>query len=183
MGLSERCDALVIVVSEERGEVTLMEARRTIRVDDGQKLAQLLERLCTRPAANLRSRIHELLFSNSGVKFTALGLAALIWTTSFLAAGTTIRIVSVPVEFVGVPSGMDISAQSPDRLEVQVRGSSWLMDSVSLTRLVARFNLREARAGLLDIHVSSGNLDLPPGIVMERISPARIEVRLVPRTR
>ena len=183
MGLSERCDALVIVVSEERGEVTLMEARRILRVDDQQKLAQMLEKLSNRPAVNFGSRLRQWLFSNATVKFAALGLAALIWSASFLSTGTTVRTVAVPVEFVGVPAGMDISTQSTDHLEVQVRGSSWLMDSVSLTRLVARFNLRGARAGALNISVDPGNLRLPPGIIMERVSPARITVRLTQHAR
>jgi len=182
MGLSERCDALVVVVSEERGEVTLMESRRLVRLDDAPKLAVMLERLCARPAATLSARVRQSLFSNASVKFAALGLAAAIWSTSFLATGTTVRMVSVPVEFVGVPSGLDISTPS-DRLEVQVRGSAWLMDSVSLTRVVAHFNMRGARAGPLEIPVGSGNLELPPGIVMERVSPSRIAVRLVPRPR
>jgi YbbR-like protein len=91
--------------------------------------------------------------------------------------------VSAPVEFVGVPKGMDVSGQSAERLEVQVRGGSWLMDSVSLTRIVAHFNLRGAQAGALDLAVDEGNLDLPPGIVMERVSPARITVLLAPTKR
>lgn len=182
MGLAERCDAVVVAVSEERGEVTLMEARRTVRLDDAQKLAQILEKLCARPPAGVGSRLRQWLFLNAGVKFAALGLAAAIWSTSFVSTGTTVRMVNVPVEFVGVPAGMDISTPS-DRLDVQVRGSTWLMDSVSLTRVVAHFNMRGARAGSLDIPVGSGNLDLPPGIVMERVSPARIMVRLAPRKR
>lgn len=181
MGLAERCDALVIVVSEERGEVTLMESRRVVRVDDWPKLAQMIEKLSAPPAADLGRRLRQWLFSNFPVKVTALGLAALIWSTSFLATGTTVRTVSVPVEFVGVPAGMDITGQSPDHLQVQVRGSAWLMDSVSLTRIVAHFNVRGARAGSVEIPVQPGNLDLPPGIVMERVLPARITLRLVPR--
>jgi hypothetical protein len=78
---------------------------------------------------------------------------------------------------------MDIGMLSTDRLEVQVRGSAWLMDSVSLTRLVASFNLRGARAGRLNLTVESGNVNLPPGIVMERVLPAKIAVNLAPRSR
>jgi len=183
MGLSERCDALVVVVSEERGEVTLMEARRIVRFDDEQKLAQTLEKLCADPADGLGSRLRQRLFSNVRVKLAALGLAAAIWSTSFLSSGTTVRTVSVPVQFVSVPSGMDIAAPSTDRLDVQVRGSAWLMDSVSLTRLVASFNLRGARAGTLNLPVDKGNFNLPPGIVMERVAPAKITVHLLPRPR
>jgi uncharacterized protein (TIGR00159 family) len=183
MGLSERCDALVVVVSEERGEVTLMEGRRIVRFDGGQKLAQTLENLCAQPADSLGNRLRQRLFSNLPVKLAATGLAAAIWSTQFLSTGTTVRTVGVPVQFVGVPAGMDIVKPSADRLEVQVRGSSLLMDSVSLTRLVASFNLRGARAGTLILTVDSANLNLPPGIVMENVLPARITMRLVARAR
>ena len=183
MGLSERCDALVVAVSEERGKVTLMEARRIVPFDDEQKLAQMVEELCAHPADGAGNRLRQWLFSNARLKLAALGLASAIWSTSFLSTGTTVRTVMVPVQFVSVPSGMDISTLSTDRLEVQLRGSAWLMDSVSLTRLVASFNLRGARAGTANLAVESGNLNLPPGIVMERVSPARVTVRLVPRGR
>jgi uncharacterized protein (TIGR00159 family) len=182
MGLSERCDALVVVVSEERSEVTLMDGRRMVGIDDAPKLAQTLEKLCTRPAAAVGSRLRRWLFSNVGVKLAALGLAAAIWSTSFLSSGTTVRTVGVPVEFVGVPSGMEISTPS-DRLEVQVRGSAWLMDSVSLTRIVAHFNMRSKRAGSMELPVGADNLDLPPGIVMERVSPDKIAVKLYPQAK
>ena len=180
MGLSERCDALVVVVSEERGEVTLMEARRIVHFDDQPRLAQMLEKLCAQPAEGLQSKLRQWLLSNLAVKFAALGLAAAIWSTSVLSTGTTVRTVSVPVQFVSVPAGMDISAPT-DRLDVQVRGSAWLMDSVGLTRLVASFNLRSARAGILNLPVHAGTVNLPPGIVMEHVSPEKFTVRLVPR--
>ncbi len=183
MGLSERCDALVVVASEERGEVTLMEARRMVRFDDEQKLAQTLQKLCAQPADGMGSKVRQWLFSNLRVKLAATGLAAAIWSTSFLSTGTTVRTVSVPVQFVSVPAGMDVAAPSTDRLDVQVRGSAWLMDSVSLTRLVASFNLRGAHAGTLNLAVESGSFNLPPGIVMEHVAPPRITVRLVTRVR
>jgi|SRR5580700_3555179 uncharacterized protein (TIGR00159 family) len=181
MGLAERCDALVVVVSEERGDVTLMEGRRIDRVDDVQKLVQMLEKLCAQPAVGLKSKLRHWFISNARVKLAALGLAAAIWSTSFLSTGTTVRTVSVPVQFVSVPEGLDVGTPSTERLDVLVRGSAWLMDSVGLTRLVASFSLRGARAGTLELPVESGNVNLPPGMAMERVSPARITVRLVLR--
>jgi diadenylate cyclase len=178
MGLSERSDALVVVVSEERGEVTLMDGQRILRVDDSVKLAQILDKLISGPPEHLGARLRRTLFSNAAVKLAALGLAALIWSSSFLFIGTTVRTVSVPVEFVGVPAGMDISTPSADHLEVQIRGSAWVMDSVSLTRLVAQFNLRHARPGNLALPVSAANLNLPPGMIVERVAPQNIAIRV-----
>jgi diadenylate cyclase len=183
MGLSERCDALVVVVSEERGEVTLMDGKRVVRFDDEQKLAEVLAQLCARPVDGVGSRLRQWLFSNARVKLAALALAAAIWSTSMLSSATTVRTVSVPVQFVSVPAGMEISTPSTDTLEVQVRGSAWLMDSVSLTRLVASFNLHDARAGTATLPVVSGNLNLPPGIAMDRVSPEKVTVRLLKRER
>ncbi len=182
MGLSERCDALVVVVSEERGEVTLMESRRMVRFDEEAKLAHTAETLCAQPAAGVRNKLRQWFLANLPVKLASLGLAVAIWSTSFLSSGTTVRTVSVPVQFVGVPTGMDILTPV-DRLDVQVRGSAWLMDSVSLTRLVASFSMRGTHAGTLNLTVDSGNVNLPPGIVMERVSPAKITVHLLPHTR
>ncbi len=177
MGLSERCDALVVVVSEERGEVTLMESRRMVRFDEEGKLAETLEKLCATPPVTVTGTLRRWVFSNVRVKLAAIGVAAAIWSTSFLSSGTTVRTVSVPVQFVGVPAGLDVAA-AVDRLEVEVRGSAWLMDSVSLTRLFASFNLRGARPGTLNLPVDSGNLNLPPGIEMENVAPKKIAIRL-----
>lgn len=181
MGLAERCDALVVVVSEERGEVTLMDGRVMRRMNNVDELVQLLQRLESPPQLHLGQRIWGAFASHLRFKFAALGLAGIVWATTFLATGTTVRTVSIPVEFANVPLGMEIANQSADTLDVQVRGNSWLMDSISLTRLVAHFDMRKAQLGQQTLRVTPGVLNLPPGLVMERVSPGGLDVRLVRR--
>jgi hypothetical protein len=57
----------------------------------------------------METRLRQRLFSNARVKLAAPGLAAAIWSTSFLSTETTVHTVSVPVQFVNGPSGTDIS--------------------------------------------------------------------------
>jgi hypothetical protein len=112
-----------------------------------------------------------------------VGLAAAIWSSSFLSTGTTVRTVTIPVQFANVPAGMDIGPQSVDRLEIQLRGRAWLMDSVSLTGIAASFSLRGAGPGRHELTVDAGNVNLPPGIEMEHVSPEKITVRLMPQVK
>ena len=181
MGLAERCDADVIVVSEERGEVTLMERRGALHVKSPDELMEALQQLQSRRPVSVKARLRGLFLSHLSLKFAALGLAAVVWSASFLAAGNNLRTVSVPVEFSDVPSGMDVTEQSASTLEVQLRGSTWLMDSVSLTNLIANFSLRNTRAGWNTLSIGPGTLGLPPGIVLERVSPQKLVVRVVRR--
>ena len=178
MGLAERCDALVIVVSEERAEVTLLLGRNIRRLDDPGSLVRALGQLLDNDRKRPTKRIYQSLIANIGLKLGALGLAGLIWAMSFLAAGTTIRTVTLPIEFENVPVGMEIAEQTADSLEVQFRGSPWVIDSIGIGRLVARFDLSHLNAGWNTLQLAPATLDLPPGIVVDRVTPAKIRVRI-----
>jgi diadenylate cyclase len=179
LGLSERTDALVIVASEERGEVTLMRAGRPSIVNSVEQLAQLLQTSQRRPKVQWRTRASTLLFSDAKLKLISAGVAALIWTISSVETFTTVREVSAPVAFRDVPPGLDVNYKSDPRIMLQLRGSSWLMNSDTLSRLIVHFSLRNAQEGTQRFHVGVENVDLPPGIVLSSASPADVVVRLV----
>ena len=178
MGMAERCDAIVIAVSEERGAVTLMHGQEILPAATASALVALLASLTVPARRSAGSRVRSLFFANIGYKVAAVSIASVIWLMSFLGAGSTIRTMTVPIEFAGVPAGMEISAQSATRLEVQLRGPSWLLASLQMTGVVARFDLHDREQGKSELNVSSANLDLPPGVVVERVRPEVISVGL-----
>lgn len=182
MGLAERSDALVVTVSEQRGAVTLMQNRNFNRIDTREELSRLLEKLHRGPELTPWAQARRVLTTNLRLKLAALGLSALVWVIALFGTGTTVRSVTVPVEFSGVPQGMNITAQSPAEVDIQLRGNPFVMDSVSLNKLVANFDLSNARAGSLTLDVSAKTLGLPPGVHLERATPRTIFIRLTRRT-
>ncbi len=181
LGLAERSDALVVVVSEERAEVTLVDGRLARVIGTDAELAGVLRRTQYRVPLSLRGRLRRLFTQNLAFKFAALGFAALFWSLSFVPTAATVRLVSVPVEFSSVPSGMQIAQQSADRIEVQLRGSGWIMDSVNVGKLVARFDLSKAKEGWQTLEITTQAFNLPPGITIDQITPRTVSLRIARR--
>jgi diadenylate cyclase len=177
MGLSERCDATVIAVSEERGAITLFEEGIARGMATREELVRELQVLLI-PQTQRSHAVSRLLTENTRLKAAALGLAAAIWGLLSLSGGTTVRAVLAPVELTNVPPGLRVVEQSASAIEVRVRGRSWIPDSVGGIFVVARFDLRRGIAGVNAIRAADAALDMPPGLVLEGVSPATLTIRL-----
>jgi uncharacterized protein (TIGR00159 family) len=177
-GLAARSDALVIAVSEERGEVALFEDGRFQPMPDAPHLAARLQELQVRPRLPAPTRWRMVLVANWRIKLAALGLASLIWA-SFVVSSTSIKTVRLPVEFERVPVGLQIAEQSASSVEVQLRATPWVLGSLG-SGISAHFDLRDAAEGTRTLDVGPESIGLPPGVIVERVLPPTITVRLVP---
>jgi uncharacterized protein (TIGR00159 family) len=182
MGLAERTDALCVVVSEERGEVTVMTGRVIRRMPNVDALEAFLENAVSHQRVEVGTRARGWLFAHGRLKLAALGLAGLIWSVALFDSGSTVRVIEVPVEFQNVPPGLDVVAASPTALTIQLRGRTWLMNSNQVNGLIARIDLRGSGEGGRSVTVSSRALELPPGINMIRVTPEAIQLRLARRS-
>jgi diadenylate cyclase len=180
MGLAERSDALIIVVSEERGDVTLMWESEARLMNSADELLTTVRTLAgRRPARRAlsfgRPRRREL-----GLVAAAVALAALVWSLTFLFPGRSIRVRTVPIEFINVPPGLTIAAQSIDTetVEVWLRGNQFLLDTINLDTLVARCDLGKAHEGMNTLPLDPGAVEAPLGIKVEAMAPRQVHVQL-----
>jgi len=181
VGLTERSDAIVVVVSEERGEVTLMREGRTDVMLDVDSLVGSLT--VEAPAGSRKpSQARSRLRLTGGVVVASLALSALVWSATFLLPGKSVRVQTVPVEFTNVPIGLAIGAQSVDSLQVWLRGTDFIFGSVHLADLVARCDLAHAHAGVNVVHLNATIFDVPPGIRVEGLAPHDLRVTLTGST-
>jgi uncharacterized protein (TIGR00159 family) len=178
MGLTERSDAVVLVVSEERGAITMMREGSAQALADGDAVLTGLR--SSQPVASTKRRGNRRTDRRAVFTLvtTSLALSALIWSATFLLPGRSVRVQTVPVEFTNVPTGMTIAAQSAETLQVWLRGTEFVLGSVNLAGLVARCDLSSAHEGTNVIRLRPSMLEAPPGVRVEGLAPQQLRVRL-----
>jgi diadenylate cyclase len=175
MGLAERSDAVVVVASEERGDVTLMRDGAFRRVDSAADMLNELKTLFTSQDKVLSTeyfRRSELLLQS-----VAIVLAVIIVAATPLVAGTVVRMRTVPIEVTNLARDLRIQDQSAVVAQVQLRGNSRTLDSIEGTSLTARADIQSLSEGVHDVGLEIPRA-LPHGVTVEAILPERITLRL-----
>jgi len=177
MGLAERSDAIVVVASEECGEVTLMHDGAFRRVENAD--AMLIElRTLFAPETTVRSTQY-FRRSELTLQSVAIALAVVIVAATSLVAGTILRTRIVPIEAVNLAPGLRIVDQSAIAAQVRLRGSARALDFMEGAVLTARADVHNLSEGVHEIGLRVPG-PLPLGITVEGISPERITFRLRP---
>ena len=125
-GLAERCDALCVVVSEERGTVAVASAGELQVLDNPEHLIDVLRghlaKLGPRSGLGPGRQKWPQLWRRGLEAVVAFALALASWTV--LVPGSTVEQVTLPVPVVveGMPEGFVLEGVDPDVVEVQVAG-------------------------------------------------------------
>jgi diadenylate cyclase len=182
LGLSEYCDALVVLASEETHEVRLSISGSMVLCGSAEELEEVLRtELVPRYARQrLSTRMARLLFAHARIKLAAIFLAAGLWYVFFVSTGIVIRRLDVPLEFTNIAAGLHIADQSTSQVEVELRGSALLIDSLEPRSIIAHVPVGSATTGTVTIRITPESLNLDSGIMIDRITPDRISLKLEP---
>jgi hypothetical protein len=178
MGLTERSDAIVVVVSEERGDITVMREGRADLVPNQEALLAVLRTSGRIDADRARGSRLGARTADLRIGAAAAALAVGIWCVTFLLPGRSVRVQTVPIEFSDVPPSLTISSQSAGAIQVWVRASDFVFDSFDLGALVARCDLAGAHEGDNIVRLDASAVQIPPGIKLEGWTPHQLQVRL-----
>ncbi|MGB4598738.1 MAG: diadenylate cyclase CdaA [Trichlorobacter sp.] len=181
LGLSEQTDAVVLVVSEERGEVSLAVDDELQPISDAGTLKNRLEELLVPQRTQPRTPLSKRLFSDLLPKgIILLGVSA-IWLLLATRPGE-VAIVPASLTFHNLPDGLALVRSYPEELSVRIRSTSGLAPSPRQLELTADLDLSTAQEGQNTLRIPTSLIHAPSGVTVVGVEPstARIIIRKAP---
>lgn len=176
LGLTERSDAVVVIVSEERGEVSLAVGGELQQMNTPEELSARLTTLLIQPSPEIQKMsLRKHLFSNLMPKLVTVLLVFVSWMIITARQGGIIT-MTVPLKFHNLPEGLTLAKSSPEDIEVQLKSFSSLLPLPKQPDVVADISLARIREGVNELAVSNDDLHLPLGTVVTAITPSVVKV-------
>jgi uncharacterized protein (TIGR00159 family) len=180
LGLSEQCDALVIVVSEERGAISVARDGELWPVSGGGQLGRELSAFAsgagarrslvpsTRPRSATGTRLWRL---------GALAIAAFVWLlVAVQQQEIVVRTLELPVTYRGAPADWLVRTPQPATAAVTLSAPAPVLARVQSGAPSLSIDLGDVRDGAHRIELGAHNLELPPEVAVQRIEPDHVRV-------
>jgi uncharacterized protein (TIGR00159 family) len=175
VGLSEACDAAVLVVSEERGQVSLVRAGALAVLDDPAAVSARLGSLpwagraeSPDPAGARRPR-RDLI--------ALLAVFLLVTAAWWMVVGDPSTIVSrsISIELRDIPSDVDVDPPRPEHATLHLRGPRTRLDAMDPGEVNAWVDLGGAHPGRRRWPVTAS---APAGIEVTEVKPDAVTLRV-----
>ncbi len=180
LGLTERTDALCVVISEERGEVSISEGKNitTYRKKGDFRDSLDIGLLRTRPGKKtIHSGILSDLKSNLHIKGLALLTSIFLWLLVVGPQRSELGI-SIPLQYTNLPADMEITGKWMERIDVRLRGSEAGLANLNPGSVRAVVNLANVATGVNYFRINAKNVQVPPGITISEIRPSDLHLNI-----
>jgi len=177
LGMSEHSDALLVVVSEERGVITVGEGGELAEVSGEQlesRVLAYLRRLRPRPP---RAGVERLIFGNLGPKLLSVTLAIVAWAVLFAERTEVVtRNLSAQVEYRSVPSDWVVDEPNPASVTLTLYGTREAFDRLGDERPKIMLDVGGVANGAQVIPIADADVHRPDGLELRSISPREVTV-------
>ncbi len=184
LGLAEQTDALSIIVSEERGTVSLAEGGRLRTLDEPYEMQAAVREFLQRLAPGKLERpgrLYGLLPQwRSGV--LALLIAGLLWSLA-VPGGTWVEVErQVPVAVNGIPPDYELDGVDPPVARVTLAGRRRDLFLLPKDQLKVRVDANLVDLGRRSFPLSPAAVQHPEGVEVRSIEPERVKIRVRKRS-
>ena len=176
LGLAETTDALIIAISEERGDVVAAQDSQLKVIKQKRRLEQILQQHMGTAAKKSRESIKERLM------VTAAALISIIFVTAVwfsVSKGVdTLATLETPVVYMNRDPAMEIIRTSSNTVSLELGGSGALIKSIKPDQIQVKLDLSKSKIGPNSFTITRESISLPPGIILKGVTPPVVDVEL-----
>ncbi|MCX5843606.1 MAG: diadenylate cyclase [Deltaproteobacteria bacterium] len=177
LGLSERSDAICIVVSEERGTISITRREQIKEVASASALKGELESYYrSKTPLTKPGTVSLWLKENTKEKVIAIFLACVLWIIFGYQKESIYKDFSVPVEYLNVTSEWFIEEPKIRDAKIMLAGTSQAFQLLNTEALKVSLNLSQIQEGKQDVMLTKEMINTPSNISVVVIKPSRITV-------
>lgn len=178
LGLAELCDALCLVVSEERGTISVARNGRLRQLDGPQELAAAIQRFIgdTFPAPGQSPLGLQLVRRNWAAKAVSICLAIALWY--LFVPGSKLVEVSymVPVTVDHLPANLLIDAIDPPAVSAKFSAPLRTFYLFDQTKIRISADVAMAELGRRTFTLSDKDLRFPKELTLQEFSPTTFKI-------
>ena len=182
LGLAERSDALCLVVSEERGQISVAVDGRLTRGLEAAKVGEMLRsRLAPPPRERRAVRLwREVVRKNWVEKVAALTIVVSLWYLFVPGARPTIGTYPVPVSIANLPEGYKLETVAPTEVWVTLAGPARAFYFFDPNQLAVTVDAALAVLGRRTFQVAERDVRHPRDVAFERVDPDAVKISVKP---
>ena len=181
LGITERSDALAVVISEERGAVSVVDRGGMVtQPGSSELLTWLNSRLSDARKRRAHWRWRDMLGANIRPKLGALAAVCVLWLILVGPQNTEVGF-AVPVVYYNIPGHLDMTGRNTQEVYLRVRGSRELLALLDPRGLRAQVDLSSAQAGRSRFPLTAHDVNIPLGLQVAGMDPSSVSVRLKER--
>jgi uncharacterized protein (TIGR00159 family) len=178
LGLSEVTDSLCVVVSEEKGTISIARNGDIQVVENIGELTDILEKFHDEMHPKKKVNPLEDIFKrNSREKVYALLLAIGLWFVLVHGSRIVYKSYVIPISYTEIPAEWKITDIEPESIEVRLRGARTAFYFDIKDRIKFYPNIK-IQPGTQEVRVYTNNFILPKGLILEDHEPHYIKVTL-----
>lgn len=176
LGLSELTDALCMVISEERGTISVARYGEIETISDPEKLSLILQRFFEESSPSRKEMGKNLFTKNIREKTTALVITVGLWFVFVHEGRPTYHSFKAKVEYTNLPAEMDLVEIKPSEVDVMLSGPRRHFYFVSRKRIKIVLNMVGQKEGFHSKTIQRSNVVIPEKLELETIVPSKVRV-------
>ena len=176
LGLAEATDALIVAVSEERGDVVAAHDSQLKVIKQRRRLEQILRQHMGVAAKKSRELIKERLMVTTAAIFSIIFVTGVWFSVS--RGVDTLATHEIPVVYMNRNPAMEIVRTSGNTVSLELEGSVALIKSIRPDQIQVKLDLSKSKVGPNSFTITRESISLPPGIILKGVTPHVVDVDL-----